>query len=205
MATTTLPNQLRDLKAEIEIYQRVTAEPEPTPAEMDRLKSQLAKLVTEVNKLSERKIDSSYSSKDNLDPFQRKLATITAKKEEMAAVIEELKSKIADVDKVVDEKQIALHELIGGPLIHGAELKEFVAKLREKNLLYREYKARLQSMTTELGVLTRTLDVLKSLDPGVEEVLANKGGSKAEEVLDDEAVLKNNIRKVTQRPLLFPL
>lgn len=197
MATITLPNQLKDLKTEIGIYEKVINEPDPTPIQMDQLKSQLAKLMTEVNKLSERKMDSSYSSKDNMEPFHKKLTTIVGKKEEIALVIEELKANIAEVDKSIDDKQSALHALIGGPLIHGAELKEFVGKLREKNLLHREYRARLQSMTAELGVLTRTLDVLKSLDPGVEEALVNKGGAKKDEVLDDETMLKNSIRKVS--------
>lgn len=82
------------------------------------------------------------------------------------------------VDNKITEREKSANTLIGGPLLHGNELKQFVSNLREKNLLYREYKAHLQAMTAELGVLTRTLDIVKSLQPSEEQEKVNKDSSK---------------------------
>lgn len=56
----------------------------------------------------------------------------------------------------------------------GEELKKYVSKLRARSLVYKERRGQLQEMQAELGVLSRTLDILKNENFQLAEALETK-------------------------------
>lgn len=76
----------------------------------------------------------------------------------------------------------------GGTMPQGEELKKFVSKLRARSVVYKERRAQLHEVQAELGVLTRTLDIMKQENFSLLEALQNKDSENNDEVQDDKNI-----------------
>lgn len=156
-------------------------------------------LNADVKKQVEQKISLSNTDSDKLIPFRNQATIIANKKQEASLKVMENKGNLDKLYATIEDKKQLLYSLVGGEVLHGDELKLFISKLRERSILYKQYRARLQSLTEELSLLGRTYDLLLLLDPGVgnSDQIEKKDG-KAEEVQDfNEAKMK--LRTLVQK------
>ena len=125
---------------------------------------QIAELKADVQKLMNEKLKKFSANEDHLGPFRNQTTIISNKKQNISDNVTELRNLIDQLDANAKEKEILLHNLIGGEVLHGDELKLFISKLREMSVTYKNCRLILQTLTSELGIIGRTLDVLKSID-----------------------------------------
>ncbi|XP_031327513.1 intraflagellar transport protein 81 homolog [Photinus pyralis] len=167
-----LADELKHVKQEMDLCESLIRGPEPSEANINDLTAELAKLNDEVQNLIENKMSTIDVSSDNqLVAFRNQATIIANKKQEVSKSVMELKSKMNSIQDEIVEKEDLLKTLIGGPLLQGDNLKKYVSKLRAQNILYKEYKGQLSALTTEIGILNRTVDILKSTDPSFDELL----------------------------------
>lgn len=196
---TQLPEELKIAKKEFDLYESVIKGSEITMQDLNELNNEFTKVNAEIQALIERKMASNSNTDSELGPFRNQAAIIANKKQEISNTVMELKNKMNAIDAEISEKEEVLMTLVGGPLLQGDNLKKYVAKLRENNIVYKEYKSQLRALTTEQGILTRTLDVLKLMDPSTEEMLKKKleNSTDAQEQLpSDSDELKNKVKKM---------
>lgn len=135
----------------------------------------------DVQELMSEKLNLYSSAEDKLGPFRKQAATIAQKKMELSIDIKEIKTEIGRIDENVREKEIILFNVVGGEVLHGDELRQFIATLREKSVIYKQLRVRLQSISAEQGIQNRTLDVLKIVDPTIENAYFNANVTPKEE------------------------
>ncbi|KAF5294044.1 hypothetical protein FQR65_LT10947 [Abscondita terminalis] len=197
-----LLQELQNVKEEMELCDALVKRPEPMENDLIELNNELSKLNEEIQNLIENKVsDSEDNSDGQLTAFKNQATIIANKKQEVSKPVMDLKTKMQSIEEEISEKEELLKTLIGGPLLQGDNLKKYVSKLREHNILYKEYKSQLSALTTEVGILNRTIDVLKSLDVSIDEVLKKEHGrgldNQSKELSNDIDELREEFKRIS--------
>ncbi|KAF5306530.1 hypothetical protein FQR65_LT18540 [Abscondita terminalis] len=197
-----LLQELQNVKEEIELCDALVKRPEPMENDLIELNNELSKLNEDIQNLIENKVsDSEDNSDGQLTAFKNQATIIANKKQEVSKAVMDLKTKMQSIEEEISEKEELLKTLIGGPLLQGDNLKKYVSKLREHNILYKEYKSQLSALTTEVGILNRTIDVLKSLDVSIDEVLKKEHGrgldNQSKELSNDIDELREEFKRIS--------
>lgn len=172
LSESKLPEELKDLKKELEIYVTVATDPEPTQNEIDKLVADVEAVNNEIKNL-QRKVATNISD-DKLAPFRNQAKIIANKKNELATTVINLKQEVEVAEAKIAEKRSTLQGILGGPAMYGSELKQYISNVRDRCNLYKELRVQEQAMRSELGVLNRTVEILQSLEPGMAKALENK-------------------------------
>lgn len=141
------------------------------------------------------------ASEDQLAPFRNQAKIVANKKSELSNVVMNLKQQLEELDSKIVEKRSTLQSILGGPAMYGTELKKYISSVRDRCNLYKELRGQEQGLRSELGVLNRTLEILKALEPSIADVLDGKPEEITEESFDlpeDEAELRNKCRTLTK-------
>lgn len=161
-------------------------------------------LTMEVKTLVSQKIGLTNMDTDNLAPFRNQAAIIANKKQEISSIVMELKSNLEKLYESIEDKKQMLYSLVGGEVLHGEELKQFITKLRERSVLYKQYRSRLHSLTEELSLLGRTYDIMLLHEPSItntEELTQtnnNNINNNSTETVQDLQEAKIKLRMTTQ-------
>ncbi|GJQ82158.1 hypothetical protein Trydic_g3615 [Trypoxylus dichotomus] len=139
----------------------------------------------EVQSLMNRKLSLYANTEDKLGPFRKQSSAIAQKKLEISNDIKDNKIKIARIVDTIREKEATLFNVVGGEILHGDELKRFIAILREKSVTYKRLRGQLQSLSSEQGILSRSLDVLKTVDPTIEDAFFDANATVRSEFLTE--------------------
>lgn len=168
----------------------------------------------EVQTLMNEKLALYANTEDKLGPFRKQSSAIAQKKQEFSNDVTETKRALAAIEDSIREKEIILFNAIGGEILHGEELRHFIAVLREKSVVYKQLRGQLQSLSTEQGILSRSLDILKGIDASIEDAYFNanlvpneveqdqpsrntsEAKSLCNEFMQDISLLKTNITRV---------
>ncbi|KRT80873.1 hypothetical protein AMK59_5960 [Oryctes borbonicus] len=175
--TSHLPQELENEKNLASVVEKSVDSSCPSRETLHKL---VAQAKDEVQLLMNEKLSLYANTEDKLGPFRKQASTIAQKKLEESNDIKDSKSTIARIDEAIREKEIALFNVVGGEILHGDELKHFIAGLREKSTLYKNLRAQLQSFASEQGVVSRSLDVLKNIDPTIEDAFFNASATTLE-------------------------
>lgn len=183
LSENKLPEELKMLKKELEIYVTVVTEAEPTQAELEKLAADVEAVNNEIKNL-QRKV-ATNTTDDKLAPFRNQAKIIANKKNELATVVMNLKQEVEVIEAKIAEKRSTLQGILGGPAMYGSELKQYISNVRDRCNLYKDLRAQEQAMRSELGVLNRTVEILQSLEPGMVKVLENKTENETKTALPD--------------------
>lgn len=126
---------------------------------------------------------------------------IANKKQEVTNNLRELREQISNIDSKILEKQRLMHQIVGGDILHGADLKQYVNALREQSVIYKQYRSRLQGVNGELAIMNRTLDILQMLDPSLEQSILEykkKTETQPTEIYDNVTKLKLECKRLTK-------
>lgn len=170
----TLPSDAEDLEEQAEALKTVLNEPEPTEEDIDEQEAEINKLTEEVKVLSERQTVLDNSPDNQIGSVQSQMAATEEDKRQVVLGLVTEQSKLSKIEAKISVKEEQLEKLVGGPILQGDSLKEYVSKLREKNVAYKESKDDLHALTMEAGIVSRTLDILKSLDPSTEDLFQRR-------------------------------
>lgn len=159
-----LPKEIESKRKEVQTLQLVASEPAMGRGDLESLKEKIEAVNREVSQLLERHLASNNPADDKLAPFRQQAAIISRKKENVVEQLSELRSRVSALEEELREKQGQLKEIAGEIILRGEEFKQYVNKLRARSSVYKRSRAELSAMKAETGVLTRTLEILKSRD-----------------------------------------
>lgn len=183
LSESKLPEELKALKKELEIYVTVASDPEPTQDDLNKLAADVDEVNNEIKNL-QRKV-ATNATDHKLAPFRNQSKIIANKKNELATVVMNLKQEVEAMEAKIAEKRSTLQGILGGPAMYGSELKQYISNVRDRCNLYKELRAQEQAMRSELGVLNRTVEILQSLEPGMAKALESKLENATETSLPD--------------------
>lgn len=197
MVNEKLPADLAAKQAEIRIMQRVLADaPTITPAYLDDLRAQVAASEEEVRQLVEAQAQqraSHTAAGDALQPFRVQAQTVQRKSEEAAERLDAKQKELHDVERRLAEAQQQLQQTVGGPVLRGEELKQYVNMLRAKSSVYKQKRAELAALQAEEDDLLQTLATLRKEHPTLLLVEADEdeaGGDTADK--DQDSAERND-------------
>uniref|UniRef100_A0A8D8PUS9 Intraflagellar transport protein 81 homolog n=1 Tax=Cacopsylla melanoneura TaxID=428564 RepID=A0A8D8PUS9_9HEMI len=164
-----LSKDLIQLKRQHDIYSRVSNDSYISKTSVESLSSKINMVRNQVAVLLEKQKYTQNSSNDKLVPFRQQAAIMGRKKD---AILDEYRTdmnKYNALQKQVEEKQLELADAGALDMPKGSDFKDYIGKLKQRNIIYKRNRALLSGLKSETGVLQRTLDVLntKSVQLGV--------------------------------------
>ena len=208
LSTETLPKKIEIKHKECIELERVLAEPVFSEDDLDVIREQIAEANAEISLLMEKKMPGNDPARDKLVLFRQQASIIARKKE---AAVEQYKSILDELESSEKELQ-AMKEKFngvgGGVIVREDEFKHYAAKLRIMNTEFKKKKIKLSALTAESGVLTRTVEILKSRDTNVQElvkIMEKKKGvhgyRETQEAIEDASAAKSQLDDQTGKKL----
>lgn len=165
IANQKLPRELEQQKKEKEILESIAYSPSITKASIEQLESKVQSLTQHINQLVENRLSSSTTADDKTVLFRQQAAIVARKKDTLAEKFSELKKQMQEVRSKLEDRQVKLEEMTGegGVILKSSEhFQEYVNKLRTRSLIYKRNRNDLATLKAESGILSRTVDILKS-------------------------------------------
>ncbi|XP_075912359.1 LOW QUALITY PROTEIN: intraflagellar transport protein 81 homolog [Petromyzon marinus] len=127
----------------------------------------------EVSRLLEGRMRRGDPGDDKLVLFRQQAAIISRKRAARAEELQEARESLQEMEHSREARGGGGRRGGGDEAIGGDEFKRYVARLRSKNTVYKRQKQQLWDARAELGVLTRTRDLLaQKLSSATQRLLA---------------------------------
>lgn len=181
MVGQKLPQEIAAKQAEAAVYERVLQLPNITRDYLLDLQLQVDRAADDVRTLVEAEATERGSHSENLVPFRVQAQTVQRNRELAAEQLDHSTKELRDVETRLRQSQTLLDQTVGGLILRGDELKQYVNMLRAKSSVYKQQRAELAAVQAEAADLQQTLDTLRQQDP----TLAAAATSAA--ATDDEA------------------
>lgn len=165
MVTQKLPHEIAGKQSDIQIYEQVIQQPNITRDYLHELQQQVDQAGDEVRQIIESSAQSRGSHSENLVPFRVQAQTVQRNREVAAEQLDQSTKELRDVETRLREQQQLLDQTVGGLILRGDELKQYVNMLRAKSSVYKQQRAELAAVQAEVSDLRRTLDTLREQDP----------------------------------------
>lgn len=160
-----LPREVTHQRKEKEILENIVYSDNVSQASNDALASKVQSIIQQVNQLMESRLTVSCNADDKTVLFRQQAAIIARKKDSMTEKFSQLKTELQEVYLKLQEKQQKLDEIVGengGFLKDNEKFQEYVNKLRTRSTIYKRYRNDIAVLKAECGVLSRTVDILRT-------------------------------------------
>ncbi|KAG4096729.1 hypothetical protein H8356DRAFT_1425994 [Neocallimastix lanati (nom. inval.)] len=162
IATENLPKAINDKQKNIDNITRILTETSTSESDLQVSEMEIRDLNEAIAKLAEKKLTKNRNAgNDKLALFRQQANIIALKKEGTAEKIHSLVEKLNQLNEELEKKEGAKGES-ETKILKGEEFKKYVSELRTKSSVYKRKKVELSELTTELGVLQRTDEILKN-------------------------------------------
>ena len=179
IVTERLPKDISGRRKTLQDLQRVVAEPAMGNSDLDQLNSQISELNSEINQLMEKRMLASQDPDDKSNLFRQQASIIAHKKEASFESYRSLRDEYNHIQQVLDQKREMVKEQGGGEVLKGEDFKRYVNKLRSKSTIYKKKRQEIAEIRAEVGVLSRTEEILRQRDDNINmqlSALENKKG-----------------------------
>jgi len=200
MANEKIPKELESKKQYMETLQKVADEPAMGQNELESLNDKIKELSSEVNELVEKRMMRNDPIDDKLSVFRQQAAVIANKKKSAAEGLQEAMDEYHNAESEIDERKEKLKDSDGVQMLKGDEFKRYVNKLRGISNIYKKKRQELSELQAEVGVLSRTEEILKSRDTNSQAFLSNleakhgvSGFHNAQEQLEKVSTMKGEL------------
>lgn len=163
----------RELQDKMNRYQKMEmllAEPVTTQQDLEAITNEVRRLQRECMTLED-KLKSTNPAEDKLAIYKTQAATASKKKETKAEEAKRLETEKEALEKMMTEKEQEYVLTKGTKYMKRDDFRDFAMKLREKNKKYKVMKKELEEIRSELIILSKTQDILKSKAGDVDQVL----------------------------------
>ncbi|XP_041483124.1 intraflagellar transport protein 81 homolog [Lytechinus variegatus] len=208
MCEEKLPKDLENLRKACQDLERVVNEPAMGQGDLEEIQNQIKAVNSEVNGLIEKRMMSNDPKDDKLSLFRQQASIIARKKEGRADALREAKEELIQAKQELAEKRESAKNLEGEEVLKGDEFKRYVNKLRGKSTDYKRKRQELAELRAELGVLSRTEEVLKQRDEQIQHRLSKLEAKKGvagyhdtQEELEKVSTIKSELDDVKGRTL----
>lgn len=208
MCEEKLPKDVESLRKACRDLEKVVNEPAMGQADLEEIQSQIKAMNSEVNGLIEKRMMRNDPTDDKLSLFRQQASIIARKKEGAADALHEAKDELSQAKQELAEKRDAMKNLDGEEVLKGDEFKRYVNKLRGKSTDYKKKRQELAELSAELGVLSRTVEILKQRDEQIQHRLSKMEAKKGvagyhdtQEELEKVSTIKSELDDVKGRTL----
>ncbi|XP_067948195.1 intraflagellar transport protein 81 homolog [Watersipora subatra] len=208
MVNEKIPKELQSKKKYVQDLQKVVTEPAMGQTDLDELNGQVATLNSELNQLYEKRMKNGDPLDDKLTVFRQQAQIVSRKKEAAAEAVSEARNELVSLKLELEEKQTQLRDSEGQGMLKGDEFRAYVNRLRSKSTIYKKRRQVLQDLRAESGVVSRTMEILKSRDSHINQHLealeAKKGVSgyrDTQEELEKVSTVKSELDEVKGKTL----
>lgn len=177
LATDKQPKEIEVTKLYVEDLTKVAGQPAMTQSFLDQLNQKLREVHSETNRLIEKRMVSADPLEDKVSLFRQQANIAANRKESTASALAEAREKLvtaqkqleaarAKLAKVVDESRNETTDDSFTPVSipRAEDFQRYVTELRNKNLTYKQKRGILSHLKAEKGILSRTVDVLKTVE-----------------------------------------
>ncbi|XP_030837564.1 intraflagellar transport protein 81 homolog isoform X2 [Strongylocentrotus purpuratus] len=208
MCEEKLPKDLETLRKACQDLERVVNEPAMGQGDLEEIQTQIKAVNSEVNALIEKRMMSNDPKDDKLSLFRQQASIIARKKEGRADGLHEAKEELVQAKQELVEKRESAKNLEGEEVLKGDDFKRYVNKLRGKSTDYKRKRQELAELRAELGVLSRTEEILKQRDEQIQHRLSKLEAKKGvagyhdtQEELEKVSTIKSELDDVKGRTL----
>lgn len=124
--------------------------------------AQVDKVAADVQRIVESQLNQRGNNAETLGPFRQQAATVMRNKEMAAEQLDQCSKELRDVEHQIRDKQHMLDETVGGTILRGDELKEYVNKLRAKSSIYKQQRAELAALKVYILILIKYTKTVKT-------------------------------------------
>lgn len=107
------------------------------------------KIGVDVHKMLDSQLADRGNQSDNLLPFRQQAATVARNKDMCAGQLDQVTKELRDVEGQIRHKQEILNGIVGGTILRGEELKQYVNMLRAKSSVYKQKRAELAAFKVQ--------------------------------------------------------
>lgn len=86
-------------------------------------------------------------------PFRQQAATVARNKEMAAEQLDQSTKELRDIEQQIRQKQDLLQETVGGVILRGEELKQYVNMLRAKSSVYKQQRSELAALKARVFII----------------------------------------------------
>ncbi|XP_048588151.1 intraflagellar transport protein 81 homolog isoform X2 [Nematostella vectensis] len=167
-----LPKEIESKQKYVQDLQKVANEPAMGHSDLDELNLKIKSVSSEINSLIEKRMVRNDPIDDKLSLFRQQASIIARKKDAAAEKFKEAMDELASVEQELQKKKDLLKESEGAEVLKGDEFKRYVNKLRGKSTVYKKKRQELAELRAEYGVLSRSVEILKTKDENLNQQLA---------------------------------
>jgi len=200
LTTEKIPKELENKKQYIDTLQRVADEPAMGQNELEVLNQSIKELSSEVNELVEKRMMRNDPIDDKLSVFRQQAAVIANKKKSAAEDLQEAMDEYHNAEGEIEERKDKLKDSDDVQMLKGDEFKRYVNKLRGISNIYKKKRQEISDLQAEVGVLSRSEEILKSRDDNSQAFLSNleakhgvSGFHDAQEELEKVSTMKGEL------------
>ena len=168
-----LPKESDTKSKYLSTLKKVADEPAMGQSELDILNKQIKDLSSEINQLVEKRMVRNDPIDDKLSVFRQQAAVIGNKKNSAAETLQEAMDEFQTTETELKERRNQLKDTEDVQILKGDEFKRYVNKLRGKSTIYKKKRLELSELQAEVGVLSRTEEILKSHEQHAQAYLSN--------------------------------
>lgn len=173
LVSSKLPEQIVTKRKQCLEMEKVLVEPVTSEADLKGIQQQISNTQAEIQALVEKRLNETVSGLENLPMFRQQAFIITNKKVTATETFKSLRSDVESVEKQLAAKKQELDDMGGAALISEAEFKKYIGRLRSLSNMYKQRKSELSALKAEVGVLSRTEEILKSRAKDLDVVLTS--------------------------------
>ena len=171
-----LPKEIDSLKKYGDSLEKLDLNNQTGSGYLENLNKKIRLLSAEINKEIEKRMLNEDSVDDKLVTFKQNAAIIGKKKATLEKTFKELEDEVSEFKKLLNEK---MYDKDGVKKLVGEELKSYVNAIRQKQADHKDKKKELNELRNEIGLQTRTLEILekerKSLNDELIRLEEDKG------------------------------
>lgn len=202
LATSRLPAEIAAREQALAELQAAASTKPLSDAELAQLEAEIGELEASVGALTAER-DKAQAAVDSKIGFYRDRATAVEKKHDR--LLEECRERQAEVDEASEALRRVERELEGF-MVNGqkpkteAQMKEYTKELKAKAEKYMALKAELQALWSEVAVLDRTQQTLRTRDDNLQEITREleeakgvQGAVAAQDALEQVSASKSEV------------
>lgn len=121
------------------------------------------KIGADVHKMLDHQLTDRGNQSDNLLPFRQQAATVARNKDMCAGQLDQVTKELRDVESQIRQKQEILNGLVGGTILRGDELKQYVNMLRAKSSVYKQKRAELAALKVKVKIFEVNVQITCNL------------------------------------------
>lgn len=167
MVDQKLPQEIAAKRAEAERCEQVLQMPHIGRDYLLELQQQADRAAEEVRTVVEAQATERGAHSEHLVPFRVQAQTVRRNRELAAEQLDHSTKELRDVEARLRHSQTLLDQTVGGLILRGDELKQYVNMLRAKSSVYKQQRAELAAVQAEAVDLQQTLDTLRQQDPSL--------------------------------------